>query len=589
MFPDPPASNRVRRARFVLADGDGGSGTATRDIQVVPVNDNPVLALSGSVTVVENDPPVVLAPAATFGDVDSRDLATGTLTVGFAAGADAGDVLAVRNVGSGTGQISFSGGNVAFGGVIFGTTAGGTGGTALVVTFNASSTPAAVQELVRNITYASTSDNPPAGPRNVQFVVTDGDGGTSTPPQSVTVTITAVNDPPVVALPSPPITYTENNPPTAIDPAAAVLDPDSPTFSGGQLTVVFSANGAPEDTLTIINQGNGAGQVGVAGPIVSFGGVPVGTITGGTAGGALTVGFNGSATLAAVQAVTRAVAYSNTSDSPSTLTRTVRYVLTDGVGGTSTPVTTTVGVTSVNDGPTIGAVNGTTVTYPAGSAAVLVAPAGTVTDPDSANFNTGNLTVSIVAGGLPADVLAVRNQGTGAGQIGVSGTNVTFEGTVIGTVAGGTGGAPLVVTFNANATPTAAQALVDNITFRAPQRRRGRRCPDGPVPGDGRHRHAGQPGGRDRQRDQHHPAAGRLLQHRRGPGAVQERRDRGAGQRPEPRSPDPLAHRPAHGFVLLNADGSFTYTPNLNYSGTDTFTYKVPPTGVPRLPGGRSR
>ncbi len=32
---------------------------------------------------------------------------------------------------------------------------------------------------------------------------------------------------------------------------------------------------------------------------------------------------------------------------------------------------------------------------------------------------------------------------------------------------------------------------------------------------------------------------------------------------------------PAHGSLILNADGSFTYTPNANYNGTDSFTYTV--------------
>ncbi len=32
---------------------------------------------------------------------------------------------------------------------------------------------------------------------------------------------------------------------------------------------------------------------------------------------------------------------------------------------------------------------------------------------------------------------------------------------------------------------------------------------------------------------------------------------------------------PAHGTLLLNANGSFTYTPAANYNGSDYFTYKV--------------
>src|SRR5262249_58693104 len=32
---------------------------------------------------------------------------------------------------------------------------------------------------------------------------------------------------------------------------------------------------------------------------------------------------------------------------------------------------------------------------------------------------------------------------------------------------------------------------------------------------------------------------------------------------------------PAHGVLAANADGTFTYTPALNYFGPDSFTYKV--------------
>jgi VCBS repeat-containing protein len=36
-----------------------------------------------------------------------------------------------------------------------------------------------------------------------------------------------------------------------------------------------------------------------------------------------------------------------------------------------------------------------------------------------------------------------------------------------------------------------------------------------------------------------------------------------------------LVSGPAHGAVVLNADGTFTYTPAANYNGADSFTYKV--------------
>src|SRR5258708_3481433 len=36
-----------------------------------------------------------------------------------------------------------------------------------------------------------------------------------------------------------------------------------------------------------------------------------------------------------------------------------------------------------------------------------------------------------------------------------------------------------------------------------------------------------------------------------------------------------LVSSPAHGMLQLNADGSFTYTPNAGYTGPDSFTYQA--------------
>ncbi len=96
----------------------------------------------------------------------------------------------------------------------------------------------------------------------------------------------------------------------------------------------------------------------------------------------------------------------------------------------------------------------------------MIDGAATLTDSDSPNFNTGNLTVSFTANGTASDRLAIRNQGTAAGQIGVSGSNVTDGGVTIGTFTGGTGTTPLAITFNASAKPAAAEALLKNITYK---------------------------------------------------------------------------------------------------------------------------
>lgn len=105
------------------------------------------------------------------------------------------------------------------------------------------------------------------------------------------------------------------------------------------------------------------------------------------------------------------------------------------------------------------------VNYTEGTAPVVIAPSATVTDIDSVNFDGGNLTASLTANASTVDVLGINNEGTAAGQIGVSGSDVTYAGVVIGTFTGGTGSTPLVVTFDADATVEAVQALQQNITF----------------------------------------------------------------------------------------------------------------------------
>jgi hypothetical protein len=78
----------------------------------------------------------------------------------------------------------------------------------------------------------------------------------------------------------------------------------------------------------------------------------------------------------------------------------------------------------------------------------------------------GSLTVAFTKNGVPEDRLTVQHAGNGAGQIGVADNTVSYAGTVIGSMSGGTGGSdPLVVSLNANTTAEAVQALLRHITY----------------------------------------------------------------------------------------------------------------------------
>ncbi|RJT40545.1 adhesin [Mesorhizobium waimense] len=156
-------------------------------------------------------------------------------------------------------------------------------------------------------------------------------------------------------------------------------------------------------------------------------------------------------------------------DHDDTATVVVHYTMSDDQGAPSSS-TLTLTVNGANDAPVVdlnGASAGTSTTlnYATGSAATAIAPSATVADIDSANFGGGTLTVAFTANGTPTDQLTIQNQAPGAGQITVSGNNVSYGGTLIGTFTGGTNGTNLVVTFNASATQAATQALMDHILY----------------------------------------------------------------------------------------------------------------------------
>ena len=173
-------------------------------------------------------------------------------------------------------------------------------------------------------------------------------GGVDTFTQTLTITVAAVNDPPALTLPSGPLAYVEDQPPTRLDAAATVNDIDSPDFQGGSLTVSIVFNAEAADQLSVESVDGVTRQDN----LVLFNGAVVGTVTGGAAGAPLVVSFTTpAATVAAVQAVARAVSFSN-NVGQSTAQRTIRFELVDGDGGNDrATAVTNVSLTPVNDTP----------------------------------------------------------------------------------------------------------------------------------------------------------------------------------------------------------------------------------------------
>jgi surface-anchored protein len=464
----------LRTISFVVSDGDGMTSlAATKSVAVTDTNNAPVIGnVTTPISYTEARPAVLVAGSAVLTDVDSANFAGGVLTFSLMSGGGSADVLAIRSQGIGSGRINLAGANVTYqlGAVVsvIGTWSGGGGVNPLVVALNSNATVAATTALIRNVTFQVIGSTPNSS-RTMQITLSDGDGGTSTPVQR-TINVIAVNDAPVVVTSVSSSSYTENDPAVVIDSGVNISDVDSPDFAGGKLTVTIGAGRQLTDRLTISAQGDGPGEINVAGTNVLYEGVVIGTYAGGyTSSSPLVVTLNANATPAAVQQLARRISFHNSGDNPTGLSRTVSFVVSDGDGKTSLTATKSVAVTAMNDGPVVSNL-GAAVNYNQNAAPVLVAGAALVTDADSANFDGGSLTVSLVSGGIAADEVSIRSQGAGNGRINLAGANVTYGvggvAVVIGTWSGGTGTNPLVVTLNSNATPVAVQALVRNITFR---------------------------------------------------------------------------------------------------------------------------
>jgi hypothetical protein len=153
-------------------------------LTVTPVDDAPILTLSGTIGYVHNQPPVILAPWATISDVDSSDFSGGQLRVRIGAGAHATNVVGIADEFT----VDASG-NVLLGSVVIGKrTSDGIGTHDLIVVFNANATQAVVRDLVRSITFKTGVVIAGVKP-TVIFSVSDGDGATSAE-QTKTVNVT---------------------------------------------------------------------------------------------------------------------------------------------------------------------------------------------------------------------------------------------------------------------------------------------------------------------------------------------------------------------------------------------------------------
>ncbi len=144
---------------------------------------------------------------------------------------------------------------------------------------------------------------------------------------TVNLTVVPVNDAPTLAgIEGSPLTHTENDPASIVSSAITVTDVDDTNIESATIQIAGNYQSG-EDLLSFTDTTNITGHWDAA--------------TG-------TLSLSGSDTLANYQAALRTVAYVNTSDNPSTLTRSATFTVNDGTAGSNVQ-TRDITLSPVND------------------------------------------------------------------------------------------------------------------------------------------------------------------------------------------------------------------------------------------------
>lgn len=236
-------------------------------------------------------------------------------------------------------------------------------------------TVAQANNALDNATFTPTDNTGPSGTfaTDISVTVNDQDGGgEQTVLAATTVTITRVNDVPVMTAGNILI-WNEGDGPVVADPTITISDVDDTMLESAVIQITGN-----------LDVGNDLLSAALGGGISGSTWIPTsGTLT-----------LTGTATVAQYQATLRSLTFDNTSSTPGTLDRTMTWTVFDG-DGNSSGVTSTVQVGSTNSPPVITA---NAISILEGGSVVLSATELSATDSDDPDSGL-TFNVSAVTGG----------------------------------------------------------------------------------------------------------------------------------------------------------------------------------------------
>jgi len=395
-------STLIRTVSIMINDGDDDSTPLTREIEIIPVNDAPVLSSIEALPAQFNEDglPVGLTGNIAVNDIDDTNIESATVSI-------------TGNFVTGEDVLSFSSQNG-----ISGSFDQATG----IMSLTGSATLAQYQNALQGVAYDNTSDNPSALTRTVSFVVNDGDNDSN--PLSRAIEINPVNDAPVLSsIEALSAQFNENGSPVGLTGNIAVNDIDDTNIESA--TVSISGNFISGEDILNFNSQNGInGSFDQATGILSL---------------------TGSATLAEYQTALQTVTYDNTSDNPSTLTRTVSFIINDG-DTDSNQLSRDIEITPVNDAPVLSSIETAPLNFPENSAPVAITNTVQVGDIDDSNIESAQIAIS-------SNFVSGEDQLNFIDQNGITGVFDAANG---------------VLSLNGSASVAQYQAALQSITYQAP-------------------------------------------------------------------------------------------------------------------------
>ncbi|WP_194792938.1 cadherin domain-containing protein [Caenimonas koreensis] len=378
-------STAARTVTIALKDGDGVANggadtlTATTTVNVTAVNDAPA-GTDNAKTILEDN--TYTFANADFGFSDPTD-----------GGANSLQSVVFTTVPA-SGSLMYD--------------ADGPGGAAAVALTSGAEVPASNIALGRLI-FVPVADANGTPYTSFTFQVRDNGGTVNSgvdldqSPNTFTLNVSAVNDAPVVDLDASgggtgfTSTFTEGAG-AAQGAAVSITDTDV------SLTDIDSAN-LGSATITLTNRQSG--------DVLSVNGaLPGGITTTGYDSGTGVLTLSGTATKAQYQTALSQIQFSNTSQNPSAVDRTISITVTDDLAATSTAAVATVHVTPVNDAPTLdldannstaSGANYQSLYIPGGGAASIVDTDSAVGDVDDTNIESATITLT---NAKPSDLIA---------------------------------------------------------------------------------------------------------------------------------------------------------------------------------------